>query len=65
MRVVVDHDSCDSTGLCAEIAPELFALDDDDRLRILQEHPDPAQWPVAEEAARSCPKLAITVQDGP
>lgn len=63
MRVVVDHDRCDSTGLCAEIAPELFALDDDDRLRILDEQPDPARWAAAEEAARSCPKLAITVRD--
>ncbi len=64
MRVVVDFDRCDSTGLCTSIAPDLFELDDDDRLQILTEHPDPAQWQTADEAARACPKLAILLQDG-
>ena len=64
MRVVVDFDRCDSNGLCTEAAPELFALDADERLQILAEQPDPAQWPAAEAAARACPKLAIALRDG-
>jgi ferredoxin len=64
MRVVVDFDRCDSTGLCAAIAPELFELDDDDRLHVRGEQVEPAQRRVAEEAAKACPKLAITVRDG-
>jgi ferredoxin len=63
MRVVVDYDRCDSTGLCTAIAPEVFELDDDDELQIRAEHPDPVQWEAAEEAARACPKLAIALLD--
>jgi ferredoxin len=63
MRVVVDFDRCDSTGLCAETAPEVFELGEDDVLHVRAEYPPPQHWPVAELAERSCPKLAITLQD--
>lgn len=63
MRVVVDFDRCDSTGLCAALAPEVFELGDDDLLRVSSERPPPEHWPAAEEAARACPKLAITLLD--
>jgi ferredoxin len=64
MRVVVDFDRCDSTGLCAELAPEIFELDEDDVLQVRAERPAPGQWRAAEDAARGCPKLAITLLDG-
>ncbi|MGC5052487.1 ferredoxin [Micromonospora sp. DT48] len=59
MRVRVDTDQCDSTGLCAQIAPEIFALDADDVLVVRTPTLDPPQLPAAEEAVRACPKLAI------
>ena len=40
MRVVVDWDLCESNGLCMAAAPEVFELQDDDTLMILQETPD-------------------------
>ncbi|WP_433241212.1 ferredoxin [Streptosporangium sp. CA-135522] len=60
MRVIVDYDRCDGMGLCAGIAPEIFELDDD-MLHLRAERPADEHWPVAEEAARACPKLAITL----
>ena len=63
MRVVVDYDRCDSTGVCAATAPELFELDDDDVLQVRAAQLAPDQWSAAEEAARSCPKLAIALLD--
>lgn len=63
MRVVVDYDQCDSNGLCAVVAPEIFELDDDDVLQVRAPHPEAGQWPQADEAARACPKLAITLVD--
>jgi ferredoxin len=63
MRVVVDFDQCDGNGLCADAAPEVFELGDDDLLRIRAERPEPALWTATEKAARSCPKLAITLRD--
>ncbi len=61
MRVVVDFDSCDSTGLCADAAPDIFELGDDDVLRVRGDLLGPDQWRAAEDAARSCPKFAITL----
>ncbi len=63
MRVVVDYDRCDSNALCAAVAPTLFQLDDSDNLEVLVEHPAEADWDLAQEAARACPKLAITLED--
>jgi ferredoxin len=63
MRVLVDYDSCDSNGLCAAAAPEIFEVRDDDFLYVLQENPPPHLWASAEAAARACPKLAVTLED--
>jgi len=63
MRIVVAYDRCDSNGLCEAIAPSLFQLDDSEDLQVLAEHPDRADWDLAQEAARACPKLAITLAD--
>jgi len=63
MRLVVDVDRCDGTGVCAAIAPELLELADDDVVRVLRADLT-GREAAAEEAARACPKLALTVVDG-
>ena len=62
MRVVVDWDLCESNGLCMAAAPEVFELQDDDTLMILQETPDEALRAKVVDAVRACPKQAITLQ---
>ncbi|GAA1767119.1 ferredoxin [Luedemannella helvata] len=64
MRIVVDLDRCDSHGQCALAAPEIFAVGDDDLVRVLDEHPPDRLRPVVTAAAQRCPKLAIDVVDG-
>jgi ferredoxin len=63
VRVVVDWDLCESNGLCMAAAPEVFELQDDDTLMILQETPDGALRSKVVDAVRACPKQAITLQD--
>jgi ferredoxin len=63
VRVVVDWDLCESNGLCMAAAPEVFELQDDDTLMILQETPDEALRTKVVDAVRACPKQAITLQD--
>ena len=63
MRVVVDWDLCESNGLCMAAAPEVFELQDDDTLMILQETPDETLRSKVVDAVRACPKQAITLQD--
>ena len=62
MRVVVDLLKCESNALCMGAAPEVFLVDDDDQLQLLEEHPDEALRDKVLEAARLCPKQAITVE---
>lgn len=63
MRVVVDWDLCESNGLCVLAAPEVFELQEDDTLLILQETPGESLRAKVEEAVRTCPRRAISLQD--
>ena len=63
MRVVVDYDLCESNAICMAVAPEVFEVDDDDNLNLLQEEPPEALRPKVEEAVRRCPKQALSIQD--
>jgi ferredoxin len=64
-RVIVDPQLCDSTGLCSAIAPEVFELTERDELVVHAEGAELADWITLEQAARACPKLAITLRDLP
>ena len=63
MRVVVDYDLCESNAICMAVAPEVFEVDDDDNLNLLQEQPPEELRPKVEEAVRRCPKQALSIQD--
>jgi ferredoxin len=62
MRVVVDYDLCESNALCMAAAPEVFEVRDDDFLYVLQDEPPEELRSKVEEAARRCPKQAITIE---
>lgn len=62
MRVNVDFDQCESNALCMGIEPTVFEVRDDDFLYVLQEEPPEALRANVEEAARMCPKQAITIE---
>jgi ferredoxin len=63
VRVVVDWDLCESNALCMAAAPEVFELQDDDTLLILQETPDESLRDKVANAVHACPKMAISLQD--
>ncbi|MGH8977604.1 MAG: ferredoxin [Acidimicrobiia bacterium] len=62
-RVVVDFDRCESNALCMAAAPEVFEVRDDDFLYVLDEQPPEALRDKCLEAARVCPKQAISIVD--
>ncbi|HEX5614844.1 MAG TPA: ferredoxin [Acidimicrobiia bacterium] len=62
-RVVVDFDRCESNALCMAAAPAVFEVREDDFLYVLQEHPPDELRAACDEAARVCPKQAITILD--
>ena len=63
LRVRIDHELCEANGVCVRLAPEVFQLDDDDRLRLKQERPDEALRSRLAAAVRRCPKQALTIID--
>ena len=63
MRVKVDFDVCESNAVCMGLVPEVFEVRDDDFLYILNENPPEELRSRIEEAVRSCPKAAITLED--
>jgi ferredoxin len=63
MRVVVDYDLCESNAICMAVAPEVFEVDDDDNLNLLQDEPPEDLRPKVEEAVRRCPKQALSIED--
>lgn len=63
MKVVVDQLRCDAHGVCVDACPEVFFLDDDDDVvRVLDDHPDESLRDKVGLAARKCPKAAITIE---
>lgn len=54
---------CEGFANCLVAAPDLFDLDDEDKVIILQGELDPSERARVEEAVRSCPVNALTITD--
>ena len=63
MKVVVDFELCEANARCMESAPEVFRLDDNDELHVLVEHPPEVLRKKVQEAARRCPRQAISIEE--
>jgi ferredoxin len=59
MELRVDRDLCEANGVCTGIAPEVFDLDDEDELHILQPDPSTQVRDRVEQAVVACPKNAL------
>ncbi|MGA5544548.1 ferredoxin [Mycobacterium sp. NPDC051198] len=62
-KVHVDFEICESNAVCMGIIPEVFDLDDQDYLHILQEDVMPENEAQIREAVRQCPRQAISIVD--
>jgi ferredoxin len=62
MRASVDASVCVGHSLCLEIAPEVFAMeDDDDVAHVLVAEPPEEAHEAVRQAERACPARAIRV----
>jgi ferredoxin len=61
MEARVDKDLCISCGVCVDIAPEVFELDEDDLSEVVDQ--DAGDDDLLQEAAESCPTEAIILED--
>ena len=60
MKVVVDLNLCDLHGLCVETAPDVFEIDDDGNLHVLNASPPDNLRAKVDKAVRECPTGAIS-----
>lgn len=63
MRIVVDYDLCESNAVCVRAAPDLFVIDDKDKMRLLVERPAAEQIERAQAAVRRCPRRALSLAE--
>jgi ferredoxin len=63
MRVLVDPALCEAYGVCAQLAPDVFEVDDGDVMHLLQERPSEGLREKVEQAVSSCPKGALRIEE--
>jgi ferredoxin len=63
MRVTVDKDLCEANAVCAGLVPEVFSVDDEDELHILESEVPPELADGVREAVQSCPKMALLLEE--
>jgi len=62
-KVEVDYGLCESNGVCMGVIPEVFDLDDEDDLHLLQDEITPDNEDQIREAVRQCPRQAIFIKE--
>jgi ferredoxin len=62
-KIEVDWGLCESNGVCMGIIPEVFQLEDDDTLTVLQEDVTPENEAQVRDAVRQCPRQAISITE--
>jgi sterol 14-demethylase len=60
-RVSIDSDLCQGHAVCIEETPELFAIGDNGKVKLLQTEPPPALYASASLAAKYCPTRTIKI----
>jgi len=62
MRIVHEDSKCASTGMCEEVAPQLFQMGSAGELLLLDPTPSAALRGLVEEAVAVCPTQALRIQ---
>lgn len=63
MRVLVDVELCEGNAVCANVAPEVFVVGDDDLAHVkLEPIPDALRIKI-ELAVRRCPRQALALKE--
>jgi ferredoxin len=62
MKVLIDSEKCCGYGICAEICPSVFKLDDQGFVLVENHVVEDEHVEAAIEAADACPELVITLE---
>jgi ferredoxin len=61
LRIVVDLDLCQGHGVCESEAPEVFEVDRDRKVHVLDPAPDDSRRRALEAAVKYCPTHALSL----
>jgi ferredoxin len=61
VEIRVDRDLCEANAVCCGLAPDVFELDDDEQLIILQLDPPADRVDRVMLAINRCPKNALSI----
>ena len=62
MRITVDYGKCTGLGMCEAAAPDLFEVQADGSLNVLNDQPGEELREEIEAAVASCPTEALRVE---
>jgi ferredoxin len=65
LRVVANRSACCGYGVCAEICPQVFGLDDNGIVTLKTQWVAPELQKSAREAVQACPQNALEAHDEP
>ena len=64
MKVVADLGLCQGHQMCQGEAPDVFGFDDvNDRVVLLDEHPDESRRRDVKAAVQYCPAMALAMEE--
>lgn len=63
MKIEVDFGLCEANAICVGIIPEVFDLDEQDYLHVLNDEVTPENEEQIREAVRQCPRQAISIKE--
>lgn len=63
LRVIVDRDLCEANGECMRAAPEVFYVDDNDKLIVKIDCPPAELLEKVKTAVRRCPRAALALRE--
>jgi ferredoxin len=63
-EIIVDYDECEANAICEGLVPEVFKVDEDDRLNLLIQRPPAELLDKVQEAVDMCPKRALFLTKG-
>ncbi|HMI89322.1 MAG TPA: ferredoxin [Polyangiaceae bacterium] len=63
LRIVVDRDLCEANGECMRAAPEVFFVDENDKLVVKVERPPVELVEKVKTAVRRCPRAALALRE--
>lgn len=61
MKARIDREACSGDGICSELCPEVFEMDDEDKATVIGEEVPAEAEDSCREAADSCPESCIEI----